>query len=424
MEIHKDCKKRLLEELVRYLPGLTVSNNKYLNYKSTYRLLEIDKILPSSGELIKKYFGMIDETPFYTFITEEMQRKLKDYEYKLDEKDKNYLELISEFDYNSFATKLISDFEKLPKDYKLFIKLPEKLNTLLKYYDNTEIVLNDELKIIKLNDDFILNNNIKTVSKEVVEGIFKFNFTDYESDHNYLDKDKLYLELTAKGYIGDYYSTETVLNSLNVVKYFFGLGLARSVFKYKRNYNSSQSNRIKVFCKINDDWEFNSYHDLSYELNESISNIELSTAFHPNENINKDFYVSNIQLLGKIVSNHSVPEKIFEASKWFFEGHSGDNELLSFIQNTVVLEILLGDKSKSDIIGISELLRNRCAYLISNSVEEREKILKDFNNIYEIRSQIVHRGKSKLYNDERELLGMLRYFCSRVINKEISFLKI
>ena len=362
MKLHKECKKRLLEELTEYLPEITVSNNKYVNYKSTYNLDKIDRILPVKGEAVKEFQNMINETPFYTFVIEEMQRPLKNYEYKLDEKDKKYFELLPEPNLETLSNKLIDEFEKLPRDYKLFIKIPDCFHSLLKYYDK-EIIFNDRFRIIELTDDFISDAKLDTISKVITEGIFKFRFADLQEDHNYLEKDKLYLELTTKGYNCDYFFTETLSDSINTIKYLYGLGLASSLFRYKRNYSSNKSDGIKTFTKIDGNLIYDTFHNLPDDLKEYIYDIEFVTnLIGPNENINKDFFTYNVQLIGKLLSGQPKTQKILEASKWFFEGMSGNNELLSFIQNTVVLEILLGDKSKSDIIGIGELLRNRCAY--------------------------------------------------------------
>jgi hypothetical protein len=89
----------------------------------------------------------------------------------------------------------------------------------------------------------------------------------------------------------------------------------------------------------------------------------------------------------------------------------------------VVLEILLGDKAPSDDIGLGQLLSSRCAYLISNTQEERTEILRDFGKIYGVRSKIVHRGKPRLTRDELALSYQLQWFCRRVICKEIDLLK-
>ena len=87
------------------------------------------------------------------------------------------------------------------------------------------------------------------------------------------------------------------------------------------------------------------------------------------------------------------------------------------------MEILLGEKAISDIIGLGELLRNRCAYLIGDSHKQREDILRNFKDIYDVRSKIVHRGKATLNIYERVLFSKLQWMCRRVIQKEIELLQ-
>jgi hypothetical protein len=43
--------------------------------------------------------------------------------------------------------------------------------------------------------------------------------------------------------------------------------------------------------------------------------------------------------------------------------------MLQFVQATVAVEILLGDKTSSDLIGLGELLANRIAYSLANNPE-------------------------------------------------------
>lgn len=124
----------------------------------------------------------------------------------------------------------------------------------------------------------------------------------------------------------------------------------------------------------------------------------------------------------KVYTNRMLPQKILLACQWLFDSYSGKNELLSFIQTTVVIEILLGDKIYSDQIGLGVLLRNRCAYLIGNTQSEREEVLKDFQSIYQVRSKIVHSGKSRINYCERQLFHKLQWMCLRVIQEEVKLL--
>lgn len=110
------------------------------------------------------------------------------------------------------------------------------------------------------------------------------------------------------------------------------------------------------------------------------------------------------------------------ASEWFLDSCAAAHRLFSFVQTAVVLEILLGDKARSDLLSLGELLGNRCAYLIAKSHKERENILEIFREFYEVRSQIVHRGKPQLGLRENYLLHQMQQVCSRVISREVELL--
>lgn len=131
-------------------------------------------------------------------------------------------------------------------------------------------------------------------------------------------------------------------------------------------------------------------------------------------------------VLAQIAVILSAPEqakrRIVLAAQWLFDSYCGTDELLSFVQAAVVMEILLGDKAVSDLMGLGELLRNRCAYLISTTYEERDTILRDFKAIYDVRSKIVHSGKKRLNMPERHLFAKLQWMCQRVIQTEVALL--
>ena len=116
------------------------------------------------------------------------------------------------------------------------------------------------------------------------------------------------------------------------------------------------------------------------------------------------------------------PRRILLAAQWLFDSYGGTDEMLSFVQAAVVLEILLGDKAVSDVVGLGELLRNRCAYLISRSQVQREEILSEFPRIYAVRSKIVHEGKKRLNQEEWRLFSRLRWMFARVIQSEVQLL--
>jgi len=114
---------------------------------------------------------------------------------------------------------------------------------------------------------------------------------------------------------------------------------------------------------------------------------------------------------------------VLRAAQWLFDSYSSRSQLLAFVQATVALEILFGDKAISDVVGLGELLGNRVAYLIGTTRQQREEVLKDFRRIYETRSRIVHRGHNLLSAQERSDLYTLRWMCSRAILRELELAK-
>jgi hypothetical protein len=118
----------------------------------------------------------------------------------------------------------------------------------------------------------------------------------------------------------------------------------------------------------------------------------------------------------------SVPEQhqlLLRACRWLFDSHVSEDPLLSFVQATVVLEILLGDKGSSEEVGLTTLLANRCAYMVGASTSERSNIIKNFKALYGTRSKIVHSGKHNLTSSEQIQLHQLRALGRRVICAEI-----
>ena len=95
------------------------------------------------------------------------------------------------------------------------------------------------------------------------------------------------------------------------------------------------------------------------------------------------------------------------------------DEPLEFVQLMVVLEVLLGDERQPEIASLGEVLRSRCSYLLARNHTERSEIERDFRAIYQVRSEIVHRGKVMLRPSERAMLFKLETLAKRVIRKEV-----
>lgn len=107
------------------------------------------------------------------------------------------------------------------------------------------------------------------------------------------------------------------------------------------------------------------------------------------------------------------------AARWYLDSYSGTNGLLQVVQATVALEILLGDRREAEEVGLTALLANRLAYLIGRTPTERQTTLKRFRQLYDLRSQIVHAGKSLLSAEERTAVYEIRELARKSILRHI-----
>ncbi len=70
--------------------------------------------------------------------------------------------------------------------------------------------------------------------------------------------------------------------------------------------------------------------------------------------------------IGAVMTRHVEDDRLLRAAQWLFDSYAATNPLLAFVQATTSLEILLGDKTLSDLVGLGALLGNRCAFLTAS----------------------------------------------------------
>jgi Apea-like HEPN len=233
------------------------------------------------------------------------------------------------------------------------------------------------------------------------------------------------MQITANGFIGPYGGSIPAWRAESILRAFCGLGFALRLFKVTRKYPLFEPRPSSHFIKhrqlSDQSWRFEGQQNLSDYRSRALDSLEREQ-FEQDFDI-KGFTNYTLSQMRAVFSGGPKADPIILASEWFFDSYTGHDELLGYVQAMVVLEILLGDKAVSDEIGLGRLLSNRCAYLIGKTQEERAAILSDFDQIYMVRSQIVHRGKSRLTHDERVLFWKLQRLCHRVIKEEIELLK-
>ncbi|MEA1995862.1 MAG: HEPN domain-containing protein [Campylobacterota bacterium] len=429
LNLHPECKKGIIKILSEQLPNVRVRNKVFIEIESAYGLSNTaEKSLPQNikNQLEQQYIG---EIPLFNFIYETLSRKLYETQkYNPEIPSIKLTEIKGYQDPTAVATRLVKSFDSLPWEYFLTIKFKNDFGELfcgtIKQYSFC-----DSIRLTTagqdLKDNFPLKSGIEARDRSLSSGRLDLTRSLPPPKPQEWEENATYFQVRVSGFIGGYGGTVPVEEAVSTLKSFCGLSIALRLLKVNYRYKTTPSkSKFFIHRNIKDKWVIEGIHKLEASTSETFNDLVLHDVNGPLDTEEKKVQRirRRLDLIKYVFSNKEKAKKILSAGRWLFDSYCGKNELLSFVQTTVVLEILLGEKSMSDVMGLGELLRNRCAYLIGKSHKEREKILSDFKKIYDIRSKIVHRGKDRLNFEERFLFSNLQWMCRRVIQEEVNLL--
>jgi hypothetical protein len=430
LNIHPKCRERLDESLPTALAWIKAQNGMFIDRLSTAHLMMADFILPQTGGLHDRLVEYLDEFPLSEFVLDTLGQELWELDQYISDKTLKLPEIAIYADTKDLSNRLLDAFETLPWHYQLTIPLPAQLNKLLDI-NQFEIVLSPEVRIVRPNDacsaQFPLETLVERRSQRLKGYTGGFLSLLGDPEPAKWQDDWVCLQIAAEGFVGQYGGSPTAHKAERLLSSFCGLGLATRLFKWEHTYSATP---FKAFAFVhrrlqNDNWEAVTRYDLNDLITRGLAGLKLHDleGYLGDEAKLRSWAHYRIADMGTVFVAGERSDPITLASQWLFDSYCGQDQLLSFIQAMVVLEILLGNKSISDEIGIGELISNRFAYLIGTTHEERAELLKAFKDIYRVRSQIVHSGKHKLTLAERSLFSRLRWMCRRAIDKEVDLLK-
>lgn len=428
LNIHEKCKERLVKVIAEHLANIDVKNKMFLDRASCIGLIDAESILPKSGDIKLKLQSCIGELPLFEFIYETLSRELSEnFGYDSDIPILKLSEIEGYEDLQEVSNRLIDEFDSLPWRYIFSIELNSDLSKL--FQENIgNFDISDVMVIRKSDIDFSekyppmsgINRRDDSISGNGAGALFL-------STENSWSTSGAYFQMESDGFVGEYGPAETHTRIEEKLKSFCGLGIALRLFKINAKYRSTPTKAKFFIHKFeNENWIIQGKHELDFNISDTFHDLvihDLDGALDTQEKL-VPWVMTRLDHIKSVFScdDELKTNKLLLACQWLFESFSGKNELLSFVQTTVVIEILLGDKASSEQVGLGTLLRNRCAYLIGTSQSQRNEILDEFQKIYDVRSKIVHGGKSRLNYVERGLLSKLQWMCRRVIQEEVKLL--
>lgn len=331
-------------------------------------------------------------------------------------------------DATAVATRLLDSFQTLPWQYQLTFTLPDEIKMLLEP-ELYEFRLGPNIRLARpgktFKERFPLDSGNARRNQDIEGSPLLF----YDASKPPTWKvDALYLQVQVDGFVGQDGGSQTTVRAERLIRAFGGLGSALGLFVHRHKYIHGAARKTHYYVhRRNADgkWKPENRLEADDATDRGLRGLELSS---PDGHLKTDaakaaWVKARLQDLAVAFSSGPKAEPLLLAAQWLFDSYAGRDELLSFVQAMIVLEILLGDKNIAEEIGLGALLRNRLAYMIGSSYRDRTELLEDFSSIYRVRSQIVHTGKHRLSSEERRLFLKLRWMCLRVMAKELELLK-
>jgi hypothetical protein len=425
--LHPNCQAQLLASLAEQLSHAEVRHGMFLTSSTSLYLFLAQAPLPQTGKLHARLQKLVGEAPLVDFVSGILLRELyEEQEYQTEEGPLPLSAVPKYSDLNALADRLVASFESLPWSYTLTTELPQAFSE----------IFCSHIKSIELTDGISIRcgNDVLPESYPLVSGLKKRDQAISGGGLAALlipsqpawKPHASYLQVRVDGFIGKYTRTEPLVEAIGIVRAFYGLALALRLFKPGSSYQPYPlREKVYIHRRIDEQWIIEDVHELESRHSEAIRGLALHDLDGKLDNDAKRAGWMQLQLraIGTVLRADERAKNVVLGAQWLLDSHCGKDELLQFVQAAVVVEILLGDKASSDLTGLGELLANRCAYLIASTHTQRAEVLQDFRGIYEVRSKIVHRGKSRLAFGERTLFNKLRWMCRRIIQEEVELLE-
>lgn len=394
MDFHPDCVSRATEKLTEILSEGMLTSNRFVDLGTFVKITMLDEVFPTTGKVRDQLEEYVGDNPVVTFFIQEILKEADgETTDTVSGEDRKLKSLAPFHDVASASKAIVERFCSLPWKYELSIDLCEKMDSLLKLDPRLEITPNlwiEKRPIPRRVQNLLIQP--KLVEREVPS-----------------------LCSSASGYVTYGQSGGPIFRFKEDLKAFLGLGVALGLLTFAAK-QAVPYNKVVTAKRVDGSDEFIATPEVEGDLKELISRVKVSEKLVGDDNV-AELEQMTMRVI-KCFQMRPRTDRLLAASMWYFDGFGSSNDLLNYVQTIVCLEILLGDKRMSDDVGIGKLLASRCAYLIGRSVKEREEIEKEMQEIYSLRSKIVHNGHSRLDHSQVVMLRQLRSYCKRVIVKE------
>lgn len=384
-------------------------------------LHKAEEVLPKTGRLRLLLEEWISDTPILSFVSDRVREELRDRrEYVTGDDLKRLADIDGFGDTDAFAESLVSEFESLPWSYTLTTRFPDALPPLPQDQTTIELGLRSRLSISDLlfkqtysvaHPDEQVRNRLAGASGALALLV----------DNDFAWEDAApYFQFEPTGFIGPY-GTGTQSDEANrALRRFVGLALGLKLFTHKPHYRPFTPARFWLLHrKVDEQWVAQDRFDIDNEDAGVLNGLQLWNGFsnsYPEEH--KIPWLQGLLVRISKALTAASNANLGLAAEWYFDSFKGRDDTLTYVRRMTCLEILLGEHADTSKVSLGELLGNRLAYLVGRSHSERERVLRQFREIYGLRSRILHHGKHRFTMAERGTLWELGSLCERALQEE------
>lgn len=232
-----------------------------------------------------------------------------------------------------------------------------------------------------------------------------------------LDSQRYYFSMPMNGFAVRSSSTPLGRAFEDNIRAFYGAGLATKLFSFGYTksakvlpyimIHSETTNELLATEKIEDDLQKNEFR---------FGTIDFMKRQSPGGNF---AFSKLLNTISTIFNDDTDCRKLHTACIWFYRATINRRPLDSLLESTIAIEVMLGDRKVSEGIGLSNLLGNRCAFLLGTSSGARHQIMNNFQTIYKLRSNIVHEGRHSLQKGDRNIVNLALRMCASIIAREL-----
>jgi hypothetical protein len=335
--------------------------------------------------------------------------------------DTNRIRALVEFDQFrnpiAYARRLVDKLKSIPLRYRATLALPAEISEPILDEIDDALTLGSGIEICKgsaLTRPFPLNSPNPRVDMY----LFRDLFSGGEQERKVFE-DRLYFTMPVLGYATSSSSGVISRTFEDYIKAFYGAGMAQGLFSNDWFFAHGEILPYITIHAEEDETELIATEKVEEELSQANQHLSTSEFASRNKSDIWAAYQTAMQKIRTIYSDEKDARKLFTACIWYYRAIINKRPLDRLLEATIAIEVLLGDRQVSEGVGLSNILGNRCAFLLGTTSVQRQNILSLFNRIYFLRSNIVHEGRHKLEPGEAKTVSAAIQLCGAIISKEM-----